>query len=179
MLTLLFRLIGMTTTVLLSIALPLWVLVVQILMIWMFIVLFIPDMSWTGELYKLITFYIGHPMLSIFNYFYDASELARHMANQPLNNPIDTSYYFVKMLVCIAIGLSAPIMFLLGWFLAFFIAIIKMDYVENRLGVLQTLAGDGSGTVGNTVHMLSGHTTIQDTFDAEVQANAIAKAMKE
>jgi len=177
MLTLLFKLIAKSVDIFLAIIPPLWVFLVQILMIWMVIVLFIPDMSWSDELYKLIVFYIGHPMLNMFNYFYDAFDNVKHM-DWSQNNPVDDTYYFMKLLMCIVFALGLPVMFLLGWLIAFFIAVIKMDYVSNRLAVLQVLAGDGSNPVNNTVHMLSGHTTIQDTFDAEVQANAIADALK-
>jgi len=152
----------------------------KIFLVWMVLAIFVSELAWIDELWRTMLFYIFQPAENIFYYFQDAYKSIQHMDWDSIN-PIQSGYYLFKMIFCIMLALGLPVIFVGGWVVGFFITFWNIMVPDESKDVaLSAMAGNGRSTVSNDFHMIATtHTSIQDTFDAEVQANAIADAISE
>jgi len=100
-------------------------------------------------------------------------------------NPFQDFLWLVWWLSMVALSLVIPVFWWVGITFAFWLSIYA---ISNNAGIFlisgETIPPAGaryrnhsSAEAANWLHLLNGRTTIDKTFDAEVQANAIASAL--
>lgn len=103
-----------------------------------------------------------------------------------LINVDNSNYNFIQdfgwMLLLAGTLILAFALPILCWIVITFIlwAILHTIAPKIAIGIINILGGSSvfaSPDAQNMMHLLNGRTTIQDTFDADVQANAIANAL--
>lgn len=106
--------------------------------------------------------------------YFDALQSVDNSAN----NPVQDFLGLLMLLGSIACALALPVLWCVSITFAFWLAIYSVaPKVAN--GILTVFGGyDSSPEMENWKHIINGRTTIQDTYDADVQANAIANALK-
>ena len=157
-----------------------WLILAQLLIIWSVIAIpvsfLIEGFNWFNHIWWLVSNLIWNPAIAMFNFFSTHAEMLRTGADWSSHNPIQDFVYILLFLGGIGLAFGSMLAFWFMWgytFLMGYIYLLPMSVQANM-----AYAPNNSVEGMNTWHLLSGRTTIQDTFDAEVQANAIASALK-
>ena len=140
----------------------------QLLVVWLVVALVIPGIDWYDHVYWLGSILVGAPAAFIFEFFteYYESVLAEDWSD---HNPIQDAVYIMSYLGALGLSLALPVIFVLT----------QLFLVVHALTNWNTLFdGKTSPDGDNMVNLLSGRTTIQKTFDADVTANAVASKFK-
>jgi hypothetical protein len=117
-------------------------------------------------------FYVDAPSW-IFHTLSDYSETVNQMDTSNYH-PMQEFFWLVWWLATVALSLALPV---LWWVVVTFTFWLSLYAVNQPLSLI-ILPGDNSPGMANWMHLFNGRTTIQQTFDAEVQANAIASSLK-
>jgi len=144
---------------------------VQLLAIWLVVALFIPSIAWFDHVYNIVVYLFIQPAWFIFELFdgFKESILASDFGGE---NPIANFAYLLGMLGSIALALALPLAY---WFSSAFFVFYVLT-----LGMKVKPVGEGidSPAMKNWMHLFNGRTTVDELYAAEVQANAIAEAIK-
>lgn len=107
--------------------------------------------------------------LAIMNYFGDWQGALSAVDVDGLNN-LESFAHLFKFVVLTGLTLALPVLWIL--------VLIFWTYVTLLGTFPRLLWGQGtSPEAQNMMHLVTGRTTIQKTFDAEVQANAVASVL--
>ena len=144
------------------------VVFMQLLVVWIVIALVIPGINWYEHVYWLGEILVGVPTIFIFNFFTEYHE-SLSSEDWSDHNPIQDAVYIMCWLGAIGLSLAAPVIL---WFTQLFLVVHALTNWNTLFDVKTSPDGD------NMVNLLSGRTTIQKTFDADVTANAVASKFK-
>jgi len=165
-----FKVIMIPVGLLYQTMLVVWLLVAQCCFIWMFVVLLIPDVSFYEHANNILQWFIMQPAEAILDYFIAQRETLSAMDWG--DNPIRNLIFMLLFTGSIVMSVGAPLYFLIMWLVFSVAALVSFFPMEKRLDVILLLGGNGRG-MSNWDFVLTGNATIQQTFDAEVIANAI------
>ena len=131
---------------------------------------------WDAAKTVFVPIYVDVP-LWLFDTFSDLNESFKteDISN---NNPAQDFGWLLMFLGTLALSLALPV---LWWVIVTFLIWLSIFNVAPNLanGILTIFGGyDSSPQAENWKHIVNGRTTIQDTYDADVQANSIADALK-
>ncbi len=138
------------------------ILAIQLIFLYMIVTLVIPGVNGMDHAWSLIQYVIVYPTEYMFTFFHEIGETIR-TADWSANNPLEDFIGLVLLASCTLISLAIPVLYFGFWVVLVIMAIPG--------------AWNSPPESSNMDHLLAGRTTIQDTFDAEVQANEIAKAL--
>jgi len=121
------------------------------------------------------------PMFVDFPYFlfvkiYGFSEYL-HNLDYSEYGVIKTFGWMLAWLGSMAATLAVPV-FYVGYLIFFCWASVTSVFPRFGFGIINVLGAEQSPTMQNLGHVVMGRATLQDTIDVEVQANAIAEALR-
>ncbi len=154
-----------------SLIVKFWMLGIQLLVMWLIIALFVPGISWFDHTYSIITYLFIYPASFVFDLFIGYKEvlLAGDMGG---SNPLANFVHLLLFLGCIALSLALPVVYWFSWALMSFIVL------TSNIKIAPVGEGITSPEMKNNLHLLNGRTSIDELYAADVQANAIASALK-
>ena len=155
----------------LGLILKFWLIGIQLLVIWFIVAAFIPGIAWADHVYGVLHTLLVEPATTMFYFFNEIADSFRY-SNWDDNNPIEDFLGLLGWLGSIGLGLVVPLGYWLMWLLMAFVAVL--DFMPNNAGNGDVFDEEAE----NLWHLVNARTTVQDTFDAEVEANAIASALK-
>ncbi len=139
------------------------ILAIRFILLYLVITLVIPGVNGTEHVWTLIQYVVVNPAEYMFHFFHDISNAIGN-SDMSEQNPLQDFGSILMMIGCVGLSLAVPLLYILFWIVILFLS-VPFDL-------------DDSPEAKNMQHLLNGRTTIQDTFDAEVQANEIASALK-
>jgi len=154
---------------------PLSLLTFFLIVVYFVVALIVPEMSfWTAGEFMFAPLYQDIPIF-IFNGMNEHSGVVRSM-NTDDYNIVQHSLWMLWWVATIGLTLVLP---LLWWvFITFWLWLSVYNvFPKFAIGAVGILGGSDSPEAENWGHLVMGRTTIQDTYDAEVQANAIVSAL--
>jgi len=148
-----------------------WITGIQLLLLWFVVALFMPGIAWYDHVYNIMVNILGYPAGVVFNFFTESyKEILA--ANWDNNNPIQDFVWLMGVLGCIALSLAIPMVYWFTWIMLTYGAIVGIAPAINNISLPE------SSLDGNMFHIITGRTTVQQTFDAEVIANAVSDKLK-
>jgi hypothetical protein len=118
----------------------------------------------------LFQYIIVYPSGYIFDFFVNYQDFFKDKITDDAN-PIETFAFFFLWISCIGLTLAAPVAY---WAFTFFTSVIGLFGIFPALMNFPSMGPEGE----NIWHLVNGRTTVDETFAAEVEANAIASALK-
>ncbi len=156
-----------------------WKIVGSVLVVWVFITIFLPNINFFEHIEWLMTVVIVDPTLYLFESFSGIAEyiLVNHV--QVEENPVKLAFYLLGWLGFVGLSLIIMPLMYFGWFVFTYMGFGNLLSGKTKAQFYAMSAGgDSSGVLENLSHIFRGHTTVQKVYDADVQANAIADALK-
>jgi len=142
----------------------------QLLCAWLVIVLFIPGIVWFDHAWMLVQYIIVYPSGHIFDFFVSSQDFFKDKITDD-TNPLEDFTFLLLWLSCIGLTLVMPVAY---WAFALFTFVVGVFGIFPALMNIPSMGPEGE----NIWHLVNGRTTVDETFAAEVQANAIASALK-
>lgn len=147
-----------------------WKLGIQLLLLWFVVALFMPGINWYDHVYNIMVNILGYPAGIVFEFFMDSYQQIL-AANWDNHNPLQDFVYLFGFLGCIALGLTLPLVYWYTWIMVTYVAITEVVPIINNIST-------GNAMDNNLFYIFTGRTTVKETFEAEVIANAIAEKLK-
>ena len=146
-----------------------WKFGIQLLILWFIVALFMPGIAWYDHVYNIMVNILGYPAGVVFSFFTECyKEILA--ANWDNNNPIQDFVWLLGVIGSIALSLAIPMAYWFTWIMVTYVAITEIVPAINRIPT--------ATTDGNLFYIVTGRTTVQNTFDAEVIANAVSDKIK-
>ena len=146
----------------------------QLLILWTALMLFWPGVDFFEHVNWLYGMIFVDPIMWAFHFFVDLTETVKVEHLDVAVGASETFFWFVMWLGCLAMTLVVGPAWVVMWLMLGYVTFV-MNSVSDAVRE-DLLVGHGytSPTIQNLQHLAMGRTTIQDTYDAEVQANEIA-----
>ena len=156
-----------------------WIFFDIFFVIALIVVLFLPDVSFFEFAQKWADFLVIAPAVFVFEYF---DGVAEYFRNAPSVNNLHAFANMCGMLGSIVLMLGLPAAFWFMHVMMAFAALFKMvmspALIDRQIAAQKRGDNDNAIFDRNDFYLMTGRTTVDEIFKAEVDATAIASALK-
>ncbi len=156
-----------------------WSIVGSALVAWILIAIFLPGISFFEHVEWLLTVVVVNPALFLFESFSGIAEYILVNYVQVEENPVKLALSLLGWLGFVGLSLIIMPAIYFGWVVFSYMGFANLLSGKTKAQFMSMTAGGSvSGSMENLSHIFRGHTTVQKVYDADVQANSIADAIK-
>ena len=149
----------------------------QLLILWTALMLFWPGVDFFEHVNWLYGLIFVEPVMWAFHFFVNLTETIKieHLDVAP--NGSEFFFWMLMWLGSIGMALIVGPLWIILWIMVGYVTFVMNSVSDEVREDLLLGHGNSSPTMQNLQHLAMGRTTIQDTYDAEVQANEIASKL--